>query len=171
MNPLDALPPAAVPLAIFVLRTADLTLSTLRMLAVVRGRPLLAWILGFCGALLFVTAIAGVLTTLDGWSMLAYAAGYATGSFVGMTIERRLAPGRSLLRIFTPSAGEAVSTALHEAGLGATWIQARQPGGDLLLCYAPRRDVPQVRDLIASVDPACDVTSENVRWLRGGWHV
>jgi uncharacterized protein YebE (UPF0316 family) len=170
-SPFDALPAAAIPLAIFLLRTVDLTLSTLRMLAVVRGRPVLAWVLGFSGALLFVTAIAGVLTSLSGWSLLAYAAGYATGSFVGMTIERRLAPGRSLLRIFTPTAGQAVSEALHAAGLGATWIQARQPGGDLVLCYARRRDVPRVRDLIASLDPACDVTTENVRWLRGGWQV
>lgn len=171
LSPLDALPPVAIPLAVFLLRALDLTLSTLRMLAVVRGRPLLAWVLGFFGALLFVSAVAGVLTALNGWSLLAYAAGYATGSFVGMTVERRLAPGRSLLRIFTPAAGQAISDALHAAGLGATWIRAHPPGGDLVLCYARRRDVPRARDLIASVDPTCDVTSENVRWLRGGWHV
>src|SRR3989304_8467612 len=119
----EALPPALVPWAIFLLRTTDLTLPPLRMLAVVRGRRLLAWVLGFAGALLFGTAIAGVLTSLaTGWSLLAYAAGYATGSLVGMTIESRLAPGRSLLRIFTPGSALAVSDALHPAGLGATLI-------------------------------------------------
>src|SRR3990172_306265 len=85
------IPPTLVPLAIFLLRTTDLTLSTMRMLAVLRGRRLVAWLLGFVGALLFVSAIAGVLTGLPtAWSLLAYAAGYATGSLVGMTIEGRL---------------------------------------------------------------------------------
>lgn len=171
MTPLDWLPPPAIPFVVLVLRTVDLTLSTFRMLAIVRGRPVVAWILGFVGALFFVTAIAGVLSTLSGWSLLAYAVGYASGSFLGVTLERRLAPGRSLLRIFTPSAGEAVAEALHKAGLGATWIRARQRSGDLVLCYIPRRALPEVSRLIATVDPASTITSENVRWLRGGWHV
>lgn len=169
MIPLEVLPPAAIPLAIFFLRTADLTLSTLRMLAVVRGRHLVAWILGFCGALLFITAIAGVLTDLSGWSLVAYAAGYATGSFVGMTIERRFAPGHGLLRIFLPSGGRAVAEALHRAGLGATWFDAPRDDGALVLCYVPRRSVRQVSRQITALEPNCTITSENVRWLRGGW--
>jgi uncharacterized protein YebE (UPF0316 family) len=163
------LPAAAIPLAIFVLRTLDLTLSTLRMLAILRGHRAIAWVLGFFGALLFVTAIAGVLTTLgSGWSLLAYAAGYATGSWIGMTIERRLAPGQSLLRVFTPGSGQAVAEALRAGGQGATWITARPPGGDLVLCYAPRRSVRRLSELAAAADPACAITTENVRWLRGG---
>ena len=168
----EALPAALVPWAILLLRATDQTLSTLRMLAVVRGRRPLAWVLGFSGALLFVTAIAGVLTTLaTGWSLLAYAAGYGTGSLVGMTIEARLAPGRSLLRIFTPGSGEAVGEALRAAGMGATRLAARQQGGgELVLCYAPRREAARLRDLLISVEPGCTITSQNVRSLHGGWH-
>lgn len=169
MNFLDTLPPAAIPLAIFLLRALDLTLSTLRMLAVVRGRHLVAWILGFFGALLFITAIAGVLADLNGLSLLAYAAGYATGSYVGMTIERRLAPGHGLLRIFVPSDGEAVADALHQSGHGATWIESPRSTGGLILCYVPRRAVRQVSAQIAALAPECTISSENVRWLRGGF--
>lgn len=169
MTLLDALPPAALPLAIFLLRSVDLTLSTLRMLAVVRGRHLVAWILGFLGALLFITALAGVLSDLNGWSLLAYAAGYATGSFVGMTIERRLAPGHGLLRIFVPAGGQAVVDALHQAGLGATWFEAPRAAGGMILCYVPRRAVRHVSDQVLALAPESTITSENVRWLRGGW--
>jgi len=167
----EALPAGIVPWAIYLLRATDLTLSTLRMLAVVRGRRLLAWVLGFTGSLLFVTAIAGVLTALaTGWGLLAYAAGYATGALVGMTIEAQLAPGRSLLRIFTPGSGEAVGEALRAAGMGATRIAARQPGGgELVLCYAPRREAARLGDLVIAAEPAATITSENVRSLHGGW--
>src|SRR3990170_1636893 len=167
----EGLPPALVPWSVFLLRTTDLTFSTLRMLAVLRGRRQMAWVLGFTGALLFVTAIAGVLAGLaTGWSLLAYAVGYATGSLVGMTIEARLAPGRSLLRIFTAVSGQAVGDALQAAGMGATRLAARQPGGgDLVLCYAPRREQARLRELVIAVEPACTITSENVRFLHGGW--
>jgi uncharacterized protein YebE (UPF0316 family) len=165
-------PPWALPLVIFLLRTTDLTLSTMRMMAIVRGRPFVAWVFGFLGASLFVTAIAGVLTDLGGWSLFAYAAGYATGSLVGMMIESRVAPGRSLLRIFTSGPAHGVTEALYAAGRGATRVPASQAGaGEMVLCYVPRREEGSVRRMVATVDPACTITAESVRSLRGGWHV
>ncbi len=171
MIPWHLLPPTAALLAIFALRAIDITLSTLRMLAVVRGRRVVAWLLGFFGALLFITAIAGVLSALDNLvGMLAYAAAYATGNLAGMTIERRLAPGRVLLRIFTPGPARAVAAALHDAGIGATRIPSRTPGGaELVLCYAPRRSANRLRDLARAAEPASTITLENVRSLVGGW--
>lgn len=171
MIPWESLPPAVALLAIFLLRSVDITLSTLRMLAVVRGRRWIAWALGFAGSLLFVTAIAGVLSSLHNLvGLLAYAAAYATGNLVGMTIERRLAPGRCLLRIFTPGPATRVATALHDSGVGATRIPARLAGaGELVLCYAPRREAARLCDLALSVEPASTITLENVRWLVRGW--
>lgn len=171
MIPWQLLPPTTVLLAIFALRSIDVTLSTLRMLAVVRGRRMVAWLLGFTGALLFISAIAGVLSALHGpVGLVTYAAAYATGSLAGMTIERRLAPGRVLLRIFTPGPAVGVAAALHDAGIGATRIPARTPGdAELVLCYAPRRSAARLRDLARAAEPASTITLENVRSLYGGW--
>jgi len=166
------LPGWGLPLAVFALRAVDLTLSTLRMMAVLRGRAGLAWLLGFAGAFLFVTAVAGVVTRLDGWSLLGYAGGYATGTLIGQAIEARAAPGRSLLRVQTPGSARAVTEALHAAGIGATCIPGRDPAtGERVLCYVPRREVEPLRRLIETVEPQAVLTAQNVRSLRGGWHV
>ena len=49
---------------IFILRVTDMSLDTLRVLFVMRGRKAIAWVLGFFQAAIFVVAIASVLRDL-----------------------------------------------------------------------------------------------------------
>src|SRR5512137_453094 len=85
---------------IFLLRVSDMTLDTLRVLVVMRGRKGIAWVLGFFQSIIFVTAITSVLANLDNpLNILGYAAGFATGNVVGMLIEERLAIGHIQLSI------------------------------------------------------------------------
>ena len=91
---------------IFILRVGDMSLDTLRVLYVMRGKKSFAWILGFCQALIFITAISAVLSNLDNpINIIAYAAGFATGNVMGMAIEERLAQGHTHLRIISSNRG------------------------------------------------------------------
>ncbi len=97
-----SLRPEAVPFILFGLRALDLTLSTFRVLALIRGRAKLAWMVGASEAVLFVLGASGLLSNLSDWrNILAYAAGFATGNVIGLTLERGLMPGHSLLRIYS----------------------------------------------------------------------
>ena len=97
------LSPVWLPVGIFLLRTLNMTLDTLRTLAVVRGRWAASWVLGFVASLVFVISTVGVFEGLsDPWRLLAYSGGYAVGGLLGMAIESRLAPGHALLRIRSP---------------------------------------------------------------------
>lgn len=169
---LMSIPVWLVTLAIFLLRCTDTTLSTLRMLAVLRGRHRLAWILGFSGSLLFVLAVAGVLKNLEKpLNVLAYASGFASGNFLGIVIEERLAAGHSLLRIVSPDRGPVLIEALRSAGRGATELPGRSGAGTvtMIYCYVPRREVSMAQRQISGLDPLAHVTVENVRQLKGGW--
>jgi len=169
------LAPALIPWAILLLRTLNMTLDTLRTLAVVRGRLAASWVLGFAASLTFVISTVYVFEGLaDLWRLLAYGVGYATGSLVGMAIEERFGPGHTLLRVRSREQGTALADALRREGYGATELAARQTGGAagaLVLSYVPRRHVDVVRRHLLIVDPACQVTAENVVQLRGGWRV
>jgi len=169
---LSSFPPALVPLAIFLLRAADLTLGTVRMLSVARGRKPQAWLLGFLQALLFITVVSGLFSSLQSpLNLAAYAAGFASGTVVGMALESRLAPGHSLLRIFSRERGVAVCDALRQSGWGATDIAGRGKDGavSLILVNIRRREVEAVRRAVVSVDPSATITVEQVRQMRGGW--
>ena len=99
---------------IFFLRVCDMTLDTLRMLVVMRGRKGIAWALGFFQALIFVLAISSVLSNLENpLNVLGYAGGFATGIVVGMFIEERLAIGHVQLSIVSSRRGAAITERLR----------------------------------------------------------
>ncbi len=68
-------------LLIFALRICDMSMDTLRVLFVVRGKKLFVWILGFMQSVIFVVAISSVLTGERNYlNILGYATGFATGN-------------------------------------------------------------------------------------------
>lgn len=167
-----AVRPEAIPLLLFSLRAGDLTLSTLRMLTVMRGRRLSAWILALLQASFFLLGAAGLLGNLrDPVNVLAYAAGYATGNVIGMGIENLAAPGHSLLRVISRDRAEAVLDSLWRQGWGATQVPGRGQDGTVgfILCYIPRRALRAVQHTVQQSDPEAFVTVQQVRALRGGW--
>ena len=160
-------------LVIFFLRVVDMSLDTIRVLFVMRGRKTIAWVLGFFQSLVFVIAITNVLSHLDNpWNIIGYAAGFATGNVVGMIIEERLAVGHIHLTIVSPSRGSKVVEVLREAGFGVTEISARGKDGmvAILHCDVLRRDMDHVETVIMEGDPQAFVTAEDVRPVqRGFW--
>src|ERR1700690_4104705 len=93
-------------LTIFCLRITDMSLDTLRMLFVVRGRRGLVWVLGFFQSAVFVIAITRVLTNISNpLTVLGYAAGFATGNLIGMIVEERLPIGHIHLEIISQQHG------------------------------------------------------------------
>ncbi|MBP1702472.1 MAG: conserved rane protein of unknown function [Chloroflexi bacterium] len=158
--------------AIFGLRVADMTLDTLRVLVVMRGKKGLAWVLGFFQALIFVLAISSVLKNLDNpLNILGYAAGFATGNVFGMWIEERLAIGHTQLSIVSSRLGTAIAERMRGEGYAITEIPARGKDGmvSLLSCSVLRRQVDRVHAIVHQVDPTAFITAEDVRPVRRGF--
>ncbi len=168
-----AVPAMLMPFVIFLLRVCDISLDTLRVLFVIRGRKPLAWILGFFQSALWVIAITTVLSNLDNiWNIIGYAAGFATGNVVGMIIEEHLAIGHSHLRIISPSKGSAISEKLRGAGYAVTELPGRGRDGmvTILNCSIRRREILAVKREVSRIDPDAFMTIEEIRPLhRGYW--
>jgi uncharacterized protein YebE (UPF0316 family) len=157
---------------IFLLRVADMTMDTLRVLVVLRGRKGIAWVLGFFQALIFVLAIGSVLSNLDNpLNVLGYAAGFATGNVVGMLIEERLAIGHVQLSIISSGRGSAIAERLRQEGYAITEIPARGKDGvvALLNCSVLRKNIERVHKIVNEVDESAFITVEDVRPVRRGF--
>ena len=168
-----AIPAAVMPLIIFCLRVGDMSLDTLRVLFVVRGRKPIAWMLGFFQSALWVVAITSVLSNLDNlWNVFGYAGGFATGNVVGMVIEEWLAVGHGHMRIISSHRGTAIAEAVRSAGYAATELSGRGKDGmvSVINCSVSRRDIDRVREEVQRIDPEAFLTVEEVRPLqRGFW--
>ncbi|HWQ05095.1 MAG TPA: DUF5698 domain-containing protein [Longilinea sp.] len=159
-------------LLIFVLRIGDMSLDTIRVLFVVRGRKGLAWVLGFFQALIFVVAISSVLSNLNNlFNVLGYAAGFATGNVVGMLIEERMALGHIHLTIYSSTRGAAVAEALRKDGFGVTEVAGRGKDGTVtvLHCSVLRKKVDAVETIVLEEDPSAFITTSDVRQVRRGF--
>ena len=166
------LPAILGALGIFALRICDMTLDTIRVLFVMRGRKGLAWVLGFAQALIFVVAISSVLANLSNvLNILAYAGGYATGNVIGILLENRIAIGFTLVTIISSKRGAVVAETLRHSGYAVTEIPARGKDGTVtyLNVAVRRRDVPSVETVALEADPSAFITSEEVRPMRRGY--
>lgn len=172
---MDWLTPQAVLIAlgIFVLRIMDMSMDTMRMLFVVRGRKRISWALGFFQSVIFVVAISAALAEVakNPLAVLGYAAGFATGNVVGMYIEDRLAIGHIQFTIVSSRRGQVLVNELRKAGYAVTEIPARGKDGtvSLLQVSVLRKDRDIVETVVLETDPDAFVTAEDVRPVRKGF--
>jgi uncharacterized protein YebE (UPF0316 family) len=167
------LSPAAwlVAFGIFAARLVNIAIDTLRFMFTLRGKRGIAWILGFVESVLFVVVIGSVLTNIGNpLNVIGYAAGFATGNVVGMTIEKRLAIGYTHFTIISRDHSTEIADKLREEGYGVTEIPARGRESNFMLvdCHVRRKQTDEVEDLVLEVDPQAFITAEEVTPRRSG---
>jgi uncharacterized protein YebE (UPF0316 family) len=164
--------PILIIIIIFLLRVCDMSLDTIRVLFVFRGKKTLAWVLGFFQSMLFVIAITSVLANMDNFlNIIAYAAGFATGNVVGMSIENRLAIGHIHMTIFSPKAGPRIVDALRNAGFAVTELSGRGRSGMVSVLHVAvlRKKVMEIENIVLDMDQEAFITAEDVKPLRRGF--
>lgn len=110
-----------LPMMIFCARIMDVTLDTIRIVMVAKGERKIAPFLGFFEILIWLIAISRIMQNLDNWMCYVfYAAGFATGNYIGIMIEEKLAVGIVQLQIITGNQADELINALKKAGYGIT---------------------------------------------------
>jgi uncharacterized protein YebE (UPF0316 family) len=152
-------------LLIVMLRLADVSLGTVRIILLTRGSRWRSSAIGFAETLIWVFAVTIVVQNLDEpVRMIAYAGGFALGTLLGVTIERWLAIGTTLVQAVAPVESPSSAPALRDAGYRATVIngEGRDGGVRIIVAAVPRRRLRQVIGIIESVNPAAFVTVEDI---------
>ena len=160
-----------LPLLIFLARICDVSIGTLRIIFISKGKRNIAPILGFFEVLIWITAISKIMQNLDNYiNYVAYAAGFATGNFIGMIIEEKLAMGILMVRIFAHEGGNKLVQTLNAGGFGATVVEARgaRENIDLIYSIVKRNELANVLDVITRFNPKAFYTIEDVKAVNEG---
>jgi uncharacterized protein YebE (UPF0316 family) len=160
-----------LPLLVFGSRVMDVSLGTLRIIFIARGRRKLAPLLGFFEVLIWIVVVSQVIQNLHSpLAYIAYAAGFATGNYVGMRIEDKLAIGTLIVRVIVPQEASQLMTRLHDAGYGVTRIDAHGSTGEVTLVYTvvKRKDLYDVMTIIQNTYPKAFTSVEEVRSTHEG---
>lgn len=163
--------PWYLPILVFFARITDVSIGTIRIIFVVRGYHKIAPILGFFEVAIWVLAVSGTLKYLSNpLALIAYAGGFATGTAVGIWLERTLAVGFQLVRAININPNISLAKKLRESGYPVTEFEGRGGKGKAELCLivVPRDQVKPLEELIFTIEPNAFVTVEDVCEIVGG---
>ena len=169
--PFDGYSYIILPLMVFFARITDVSLGTIRIIFTSRGKKRVAPLLGFVEVFIWVSVISEITRGAHNViAYLAYAAGFATGTFIGMLIEERLAIGTLVIRAFLPLDHIGLVDELRTGGYGVTCVDAQGAKGPIKLVYTvvSRKDLPDVVGIIHNTYPKAFFTVEELRSVAQG---
>jgi uncharacterized protein YebE (UPF0316 family) len=170
-NNLDLFNYLILPIIIFFARICDVSIGTLRIIFVSRGKKNIAPILGFFEVLIWIIVIGKIMQNASNMACyIGYAAGFATGNYVGMLIEEKLAMGFVVVRIITPIDATDLKNALRKAEIGTTTVPAEGNIGkvDVIFTSIQRSDLPKVVELIQMYNSKAFYTVEDLKYVSEG---
>ena len=163
--------PYLLPILIFVGRIFDVTLGTLRIIFVSKGEKYKAPIIGFFEVFIWIVIISQILSRAnDMVAYISYAGGYAAGNYVGILIEKRIAFGIILCRVYTNKPGLKLVNLLSLKGFGATLVHGTGSVNevDIIETVFDRKKLKLVSSIILEFDKDAFYVIEDVRTRSRG---
>lgn len=163
--------PWLLPLIIFFSRIVDVTLGTLRIIFVSKGVKNIAPLIGFVEVFIWIVIISQILSRAnDLVSYLSYAGGYATGNYVGILIENRIAYGVLLCRIYTQKNGKELIQRLNKMNIGATMTHGTGSTNevDIVETVVDRKEMKKLAPMLSEFDSGIFYVVEDVRTRKNG---
>ena len=172
---LASLNPAVVCLIVCCAKILEITIQSLKTCMMVKGQRLKAAGLGFVECTVWGLVISTIIGTLGDnlFLLLFYCVGYATGLFLGSTIEGKIALGTSNLQLVADRENTKIIVAyLRERGRGYTIFKGRGSVNTMNMVFIvlPRREV---RRVLREVRKLCSnkvfVVASEVSKYAGGY--
>lgn len=161
-----------LPLLIFFARICDVSMETIRVIYISKGIKYLAPIIAFFEIVIWLLAMEVVMQDLANIAnFLAFALGFAMGTYVGLVIEEKLSIGMVILRIVTTDeSNEEIVSFMQSENYGITTLDATGSRGSvkMILSLVNRTDVPRITQHIQATNPHAFFSIEDVRYVNQG---
>ncbi|MFH1823365.1 MAG: DUF5698 domain-containing protein [archaeon] len=158
-----------IPLLIFLARIVDVSMGTVRVIMIIKGFKFLSALIGFFEVLIWLLAVRQVLVTLPNIvCFIAYAGGFAAGTYIGILIEDKISLGRVAVRIITGRDSSKLLKALVQAKYTTTTGGATGATGKVTTIYTVirRQNLKKVLALINKFNPSAFYSIEDIRGSR-----
>lgn len=156
-----------LPILIFLARIVDVSMGTIRVIFISKGFRKYATIIGFFEVLIWLAAINQIMNNLTNiYYYLAYAAGFASGTYIGMAIEEKISVGKVLIRVITKKHSKELLKILKKSRYTTTSMGAESQDGKvrLIMTVVDRHDSQKVIDIVKKHNPHAFYSIEDVRF-------
>lgn len=172
---LASLHPILVCLIICAAKIIEITIQSLKTCMMVKGQRVKAAVLGFVECAIWGLVISTIISTLGDnlLLLLFYCIGYATGLFLGSTIENKIALGTSNLELIAnDDSTKKIVAYLKKNGRGYTVLDGYGSTDkmNMIFIVLPRRDMNKVlREIRKECDNKVFVVASDVSKYAGGY--
>lgn len=160
-----------IPLFIFCARIFDVSLGTIRIILVGKGYRLWAALLGFFEVFVWIMAIGQIMLNLTNFlNYIAYASGFAMGTYLGMVLENKLSIGQMLIRVITKYDASNLLEHLRSTTFHVTALDAEGNFGSVKVIFIllERHDLKSAIKMINTFNPNAVYTVSDVRQVSEG---
>jgi uncharacterized protein YebE (UPF0316 family) len=167
--------PILVCLLVCAAKIVEITIQSLKTCMMVKGQRLKAAGLGFVECTIWGLVISTLIGTLgdNPLLLLFYCTGYATGLFLGSTLESKIALGTSNLELIAcDESTEKITAYLKEREMGYTVFEGHgsKDKMNMIFIVLPRRETPRVlKDIRRTCDNKVFVVASDVSKYAGGY--
>ncbi|MBR5981266.1 MAG: DUF2179 domain-containing protein [Firmicutes bacterium] len=162
-------------LKIFCCRILDVTCGTVRTILTVKENTKGAAFMGFVEVFLWYVVVRDAMTS-DGPVLaiaVAYAAGFATGTFVGGQIARRIISGNVTVQVVTSHRDDALLHAIRDAGYAITVLNANESEFSeskyLIIATVDKKQLKAFEEIVKERDEHAFITVSDTKSYVGGY--
>ncbi|MBR2334591.1 MAG: DUF2179 domain-containing protein [Clostridia bacterium] len=175
LSTLENIHPILVCLLVCATKIIEITIQSLKTCMMVKGQRLKAAGLGFVECMIWGLVISTVISTLGDniFLLVFYCVGYATGLFLGSTIESKIALGTSNLELIaSDESTEKICKYLKENNRGYTVLDGHgsKEKMNMIFIVLPRKEAARtLREIRTVCDNKVFVSVSEVSKYAGGY--
>ena len=157
---------------IFFARILDVSLGTVRTIFTVKGKNLIASMIGFVEICIWFTIVREALNTDETslWIMFSYAAGYATGTYIGGILSNKIIKTNFSVQVITGNI--ALAELLRREGYAVSLIDIKgQEEKDkyMLFIEIRHKNLDHLKEFIRKNDDKAFIVVNETKYVQNGF--
>lgn len=162
-------------LKIFLARICDVSIGTVRIILVGKGKSLLACIVGFIEVAIWFSVAKDALNGAvnSPWIMIAYAGGYACGTYLGTKISNQFIKGTLGVQVVTSDTNHAIIDEIRKEGYVVSVVDVKgkdsETGKYMMFIEINKKYFDHLSELIKKLDPKAFIVVNETKYVQNGY--
>lgn len=158
---------------IFLVRILDVSLGTFRTILIVKGKKAIASIVGFIEVAIWFAIVREALNVSDAsiWIIIAYAGGFATGTFIGSFLSEKFIEGNFGVQVIT-NVYDLIKI-LRDNGYGVSVMNIKGHDTEkekyMLFIEINKKKFEHLRTMIKNYDPKAFIVVNETKYVQNGY--
>lgn len=160
-------------LKIFFARILDVSLGTIRTIFTVKGKTLIASLIGFIEVCIWFTIVREALNTdsTSLWIMISYAGGYATGTYIGGKVSAKIIKTNFSVQVITSKLNLAELLRGEGYAVSLINIQGQEETTDkyMLFIEIRHKNLTHLKEFIRKNDEKAFIVVNETKYVQNGF--